>query len=243
MSIIGYNKTSMATPKDMSKEKPLYVPPRDVWRFTPGKDTPLPVPVNEYGLIDNDALVAAALTTIDFSSGWQPSEAHDIHHTYWERNLYPDTPDGIVNLREFRESYANQIDISRVIHNVIHSAIARPEIPCTEAIQNHLALYRIARELARSADLVATLFKSDSISDKELKRVSSDHLHRFHAAANKAQSIPKSFHFIDLDGLNPSDAHDLSLLAGFLRKSVSRQRYNCSTSFTPDTHPTSQMLH
>ena len=77
MSTIGYNKNRMTVENRSSANHPLYLPPPDVWHFTPGKDEPLPTPLDERGLVDVDALIATVRETIDPHFAWEPSERPD----------------------------------------------------------------------------------------------------------------------------------------------------------------------
>lgn len=213
MSIIGYNKIIDRSPN---------LPPPDAWRFIPGKDEPLPTPLDERGLVDIDALIALVKATVDPQHTWQSDQTTNIHHLYWEQSRYPDTPSESVNPKEFRSTPINQIVIPTVFHNWLHKVTEAPAIPSREVMGYRIEAYRVVQKLLRSARQSMNLTRARYISEERLKRGSQYHLWEFLVEIEEAQKLPKEFHPIDFYDLNPSTPEELHFLTQALEKAVAK---------------------
>jgi hypothetical protein len=213
MSIIGYNKIIDRSPK---------LPPPDAWRFIPGKDEPLPTPLDERGLVDVDALIKLVNTTIEPECQWQPGQTVNIHHLYWEHNRYPATPNEAVNPHEFRSSSINQIVIPKTFHNWLHIVTKAPDIPTEEVMGYRIEAYRVVKKLLRSARQSVDLTTARYISEERLQRGSQYHLWEFLLEVEEARKLPKEFHPIDFQKLNPSSPEELRFIARILEEVAGR---------------------
>lgn len=216
MSIIGYNKIIDRSPN---------IPPPDVWRFIPGKDEPISTPLDERGLVNVDALIATVNETVDPDYMWQPHQATNIHHLYWEQNRYPNTPDKEVNPEEFRSSSINQIVIPRVFHNWLHIVTRPPDVPSEEVMGYRIEAYRVVKKLLKSARQSVDLTRARYISDERLQRGSQYHLWQFLLELEEARKLPREFHPIDFSILNPSTPEELHFLARALGKAAAKANH------------------
>lgn len=222
MSIMRYNKDRMVVKSRLATEKPLHLPPPEVWRFTPGKDTPLPVPVDERGLVDIDRLIELVQSTVEPEFTWQPSEKPDAHHIYWEHNNYPDKPEDSVNPEVFYGLPINQIVIPRMFHNWLHLTTEPPPIPSREAMHHRILAHNVVRNLLRNARQSLALTKASYIREDRLHRGSEYHLWQFLVEVEEAQKLPSEFSLVDLTELDPSTPEELHSLASFLGRAISR---------------------
>lgn len=222
MSIIGYNKDSMAVESKPTTENPFYLPPSDVWQFTPGHDEPLPTPVDERGLVDADALIALVKATVDSDFTWEPSEKPDAHHLYWERNLYPSAPKAAINPDEFCNLSINQIVIPRMFHNWLHLVTSEPPVPTKEVMGYRIEAHDTVLKLFRNAKQSVDLTRARYIPEERLHRGSEHHLWQFLIEVEEAQKLPVEFHPINFSDLNPSTPEELRSLAHFLGKAIAR---------------------
>lgn len=206
----------------------LFLPPPDVWRFTPGKDEPLPTPVDERGLVDVDALITLVKTTVDPEFPWQSNERlDDVHHLYWERNRYPATPNETVNPDEFRNSSINQIVIQRMFHSWIHLVTKEPEAPTEEVMGYRIEAYRVVRKLLRNARQSVDLTRARYMPEDKLQRGSEYHLWQFLVEVEEARKLPKEFHPVDFQEMNPStpeELHELARCLGRVAAKANRTR-------------------
>ena len=202
--------------------QPLYLPPPEVRLFTPGKDEPLETKLDDRGLVDVDAFIAAVKSTVDPEFRWEPSERPDAHHLYWEHNLYPNTPDASVNPEEFCNLPINQIVIPRLFHNWAHLVTKEPAIPTKEVMQHRMEAYRVVKNLFDTARLSVELTNERYIAKERFNRGSERHLWQFLIEVEEAKKIPPEFHIIDFSELNPTTPEEHRALIDFLGGAITK---------------------
>lgn len=223
MQIVGYNKNSMAAESWQKKDDALdilHLPPRDVWLYDPEVNGRLPTPVDEYGFVDADALIAIGKSTIAPEFDWSLGETSDFHHMYWASSRYPNLPKETVNPARFRKLPINQIIISRLFHSWSHKLFAEPEVPSKEAMASLIETYDTEKKLFRTAKQSVKLTRARYMPEDKLLRGFEHHLWEFLLTIEAAQEKSSTFHTIDLNEFDPSTPEELHALAKFLGRAV-----------------------
>lgn len=191
---------------------PLYLPPRELWRFTPGEDERLPTPVDERGLVDIEKLINLVKTTVDPSFTWESSEEPNKHHLYWRQGYYPNRTESPINPRAFRNLAVNKIIIPRIFHNWLHLATEEPQVPSEEIMDHRIEAQRVALELFKSACKGARLAQLH-LSDTDLEERLTRHFEEFSARLERAEAIPEEFRLLDPSDYRPNTIYDLPTIA------------------------------
>lgn len=223
MPTMRYNKNIMTVEDKLTMDTPLHVPPPEVWRFTPGKDEPLPTPMDERGLVDVDRLIGLVQSTIEPEFSWESSARPDAHHLYWEHNRYPGKPDESINPEEFCNLSINQVIVPRMFHNWLHMVTEEPPVPSKESMHYRIEAHNVVRKLLRNARQSLALAKAPNYTPVDkIRRGYEYHLWQFLIEAEEAQKLPTEFQIVNFSELNPSTPDELHELASFLGRSIAR---------------------
>ncbi len=202
--------------QDVSHVPPLYLPPRELWRFNPDEDERLPTPVDERGLVDVEKLINLVKTTVDPAFTWKPSEEPNRHHLYWRQGYYPVEPENSVNPREFRNLAVNKILIPRIFHNWLHVVTDEPPVPSVEVMHYRIEAQRVALELFKSARKSKRLIRLNKLSDAELEERLSRNFEEFSANLERAYAIPEEYRLIDFSDYKLETARDIQVIGNRL---------------------------
>jgi hypothetical protein len=179
---------------------PLYLPPRELWRFNPDEDERLPTPVDERGLVDVEKLINLVKITVDPAFTWRLDEEPNKHHLYWRKAFYPVKEESLVSPHEFRNLAVNKVLIPRAFHNWLHRVTDEPPVPSEEVMHYRVEAQRVALELFKSARRSKRLIRLDKLSDTELEERLTRNFEEFSASLERANAIPEEYRLI-----NPSD--------------------------------------
>jgi hypothetical protein len=108
----------------------------------------IPTPIDERGLVDTDAVIAIAKSTVDPEYKWQKDP--DIHHFYWYEGWYPDNfvPS---NPHVFRNLAIHKGLMPRDCHEWIEKITIPPAVPTASVMQYRIEAWSIAKNLFKSA--------------------------------------------------------------------------------------------
>lgn len=142
------------------------LPAPEWWLLDPRKDK-LQVPYDEYGLVDDLALVKLVKTTISPDYIWTGQS--DKHHLYWAaRRYYEHQLNTGTRAFDFRELPNNQIRVPRIFHNWVHAITEQPVMPETEIMHYQLDAWAIASGFFKSVE--STMRHHRLINRERLRR-------------------------------------------------------------------------
>lgn len=122
------------------------VPPPDAWLIDPKRDR-LETPVDDRGLVQQDALIDMVYDLIDPNFRW-PKELsidHVYHDEEWYYSVWAPECGG-----EFRELPIHKMLVRRMWENVKHKVVIPPAVPSEEVMRYRLESWAVASGLLRS---------------------------------------------------------------------------------------------
>lgn len=198
--------------QDAEYVPPLYLPPRELWRFDPDKDERHPTPVDERGLVDIKQLITLVKSTVDPAFTWKPSEEPNKHHLYWSSNYYSDETEAPVNPREFRNLAVNKVLIPQIFHNWLHRVTEEPSAPSEEVMHYRIEAQRVALELFKSARKSKRLTRRTTLGDADLEEHLARNFEEFSANLERAYAVPEEFRLINLADYKLDTARDIQAI-------------------------------
>lgn len=187
-----------------------YLPPRELWLFTPGVDEKLPTPVDDRGIVETQKLIDLVKTTVDPSYSWDTSKKSNIHHFFFEHNKYRSDPEAFVDPEKFCELAINKIFLPRKFHAWLHKVMAEPPVPSEETMYYRILMQDVSSRLFRTAEQSEQLMHARYITDEKLQRGLTWHFQDFNRIIDYAQrTIPPEFHPYDLSLFQPETETDL----------------------------------
>ncbi len=138
----------MAVPAETLRAQ--HLPPYEARLINP-KVQKIETPLDDRGLVDVSALIAAVKNTVEPWYTW-PTHRNDEHHFYWPVADYPlHNPGGTAELKKFHELPINKGYVPRVFHNWLHSVTIPPAQPEGEVMVNRIESWEIASSLFQRA--------------------------------------------------------------------------------------------
>lgn len=195
-------------------------------------DTPL---IPDLGLVDIDQLIEDVKLTVHPSYIWSlDRKTSDIHHFYWQGDLYPYDEFGVVNPARFRNLAVHKGELPRIFHNWLHVITIPPPVPSEEVmffrtegwlVANHL--FDATREaigwekkrrqrqeqVAASPGILRPEFEGIDVIGIEIIRGALErHFDKVELFLDQSEQIPPEFRIIDPDEV--SDLYQLATLLG-----------------------------
>lgn len=197
-----------------------YLPDRWAQLIDPSKEK-IPTPLNEHGVVDIYATIAAVMETIHPDYVWSP-ESINPHHFQWRADAYSREPQGRLGIQpaQFRNIAPLKGRLPRELENWLHKVTEEPPVPSlevmyfyTEAWQVAKGLYRCTsqsvfkqRQAKRRAELLAADDSvlpedrvEDTFGDQYFKGAAQKHSRAHEFYLKRLESIPEEFRIVTPD--------------------------------------------
>lgn len=194
----------------MFGEIPTY-PPKEYWLDANLERSSIETPLDERGFVHMDKLVELAKSLVYPEYQWE-SPFNDVHHLQWSvSTTIPKHMDEEQRrtVYEFRELVNQKMYTPRTFHNWIHWATIPSPIPDVEAMQYSIDAHRVARSLAKTAQLAVHLTRIKSIPEKKLTERIDEQFNNYNLYMENARLVPREFSLLKLEEVEVGSPEDL----------------------------------
>jgi hypothetical protein len=181
------------------------LPSYDARLWDEARDEKLETPLDEFGRVDLDKLIAQSKQTVEPGYSWQ-SEFDDVHHLQWPAVEY--VGKGPIS-QDFRELVRRKTYIPRRLHNWIHLITEPPPVPDTEVMQYSIAAHRTVLKMASTAQLAARLSRMPGIPEDKLEIRLEEELENYMLYVEQAREVPTEFRILHLADVEARNAEEL----------------------------------